>query len=158
MVLVLLGHSAGVNAETANWRALYDRDVLSQQPACLLESATRTVHDGQTTTPMRIVYNGEAFVVVTRSSIDLSYPGVGLRVDHRPAHAIDNVHKDKSVVFRSTAQTLRREFSQGRVAHVALGFWPTWPKGETIVTEFSLLGFHAAYREFLACRKAHNKQ
>lgn len=152
--LCLLLSNSGMAAPTANWHVVQDRDVLTHQPACLLVSEQQTIHDGQTTTPMHIAYNGEAFVVVTHSTIDVTYPRIGLRVDKLPTHAIDKVHREKSAVFASNAERLRKQFSKGRVVRVALGFWPTWPKGETVETEFSLLGFHAAYRDFLTCQKA----
>lgn len=142
-------------ADAPNWKVTQGVDKLSQQSMCLMESARQSVDDGRTTTPMRIVYDGKAFVVLTHSKIDLTYPQVGLHIDKKPMHAIDRVYKETNAVFANETDKIRKQFIKGRVASVALGFWPTWPKSHTVVTRFSLVGFHAAYRDYLACLHTH---
>jgi len=155
-IALLAGVCTQANAaEASNWQVTQGMDKLSQKSMCLLESTSQSVNDGRTTTPMQIVYNGKAFLVLTRSKIDLTYPGLGLHVDGKPVHAIDRIYKGTHVVFESAAENMRMQFIKGKTAYIVLGFWPTWPKSHTIVTRFSLIGFHAAYRKYLACLKTH---
>lgn len=139
-------------AETSGWHAGRGPDPLTQHTQCLLQSDSQTIHDGQTKTPMRIVFNGTAFIITTRSNIDLTYPDLGLTVDDLPTRAIDHVHKATSAVFDTDVARLRSEFSKGRQVQIALGFWPSWPKTDTKVTRFSLQGFRKAYAAFLTCQ------
>lgn len=153
-ILFTGSHTPGIAAESSGWHAVRDQDPLSQKTMCLLESEMQMVHDGQTKTPIRIVFNGQVFIVTTRSNIDLTYPDVGLSVDALPMHPIDRLHKATHAVFESNAEKLRLQFSKGLKAKVALGFWPTWPKTETKVATYSLLGFQTAYAAFLKCQNA----
>lgn len=82
-------------ASTANWSVRLGHDGLRDRSICLLESATLQVHDGQTTTPIKLVYNGEVLIGVTKSNIDLSYQGVGLQVDKRSSYEVDTLHKKR---------------------------------------------------------------
>lgn len=140
-------------AAVKNWSVRIGTDGNHQRATCLLESMTRRVHDGQTTTPVRLVYSGEAIMGMTRSNIDLSYAGVGLQVDDRAVHGIDAVQKKTNVVFNKATAKLLQEFIKGRQASLTLGFWPTWPKTGTVTSRFSLHGFHAAYRDFQYCQQ-----
>jgi hypothetical protein len=136
-----------------NWNVVIGNDALTNQSTCLMESAGQEIFDGQGNTPIKFVYDGKVFYVVTKSSIDLSYPNVGLSVDARAPHSINRVLKEYSVVFDTEAEAIRNEFIRGAEARLALGFWPTWPKGATIVTQFSLYGFKAAYAKWQECQK-----
>jgi hypothetical protein len=151
--IALLASACAEAGDQPAWRAVVGYDPLQEKTACLLESATVTVHDGQFMTPMRILYNGTAFLVTTRSNIDLSYPKVGLQVDAAAPVAIERVHRDTNVIFEHDAQLIKTHFIRGSKARLSLGFWPTWPKGETVTTEFSLIGFTRAHDEFLACEQ-----
>ena len=143
-------------SDTPNWVATQDTNPLTQQRACLLESATQTVNDGRTTTPMHLVFDGKSLLVVTRSKVDLTYPDLGMHVDSKAGMTIDRLHKDTSVVFDKEPDLIRDQFIRGRTAYIALGFWPTWPKSNTVITQFSLMGFTAAYHEFEDCQKTHS--
>jgi hypothetical protein len=155
-IAVLSGLCTQAHAtESSNWQVTQGVDKLSQKSMCLLESASQSVDDGRTTTPMRIVYNGKAFLVLTRAKIDLTYPQVGLHVDKKSVLAIDRVYKETAAVFETDADKIREQFIKGRVAYIALGFWPTWPKSHTVVAHFSLIGFHAAYADYVACLNTH---
>lgn len=157
ILATLLGAmSASVMAnEPPHWSAALGIDPLTQQQACLLESATLTVNDGRTSTPMHLVFDGRSLLVLTRSKIDLSYPAVGMHVDAKSGITIDRLHKDTSVIFDKEPDLIRDQFIRGRTAYVALGFWPTWPRSNTVITQFSLMGFTAAYHEFQDCQKTH---
>jgi hypothetical protein len=155
IALLSTAHLQGQAAEPTNWEVTQGMDKLSQKSMCLLESDSQSVDDGRTTTPMRIVFNGKTFLVMTHSKIDLSYPQLGLHVDSKSVLAIDRVYKETAAVFESDADKIREQFIKGRVAYIALGFWPSWPKSHTVVTRFSLMGFHAAYRDYLGCLNTH---
>lgn len=142
-------------AEESNWQVTQGVDKLSQQSMCLLESVSQKINDGRTITPIRIIYNGKAFLVLTHSKVDLSYPQLGLHIDKKSVHNIDRVYKQTNAVFANDADDIRRQFLKGRVAYISLGFWPSWPKSHTVVTRFSLKGFHAAYTDYLTCLSSH---
>lgn len=136
-----------------NWSVKLGRDGIRDQAICLLESTTLQVHDGQTTTPINLVYNGEVIIAVTKSNIDLSYQGVGLQVDQQAAHAVDSLYKQTRVIFEKTANDIIQEFIKGREVRLVLGFWPSWPKTKTVTSHFSLRGFSHAYRAFQDCQQ-----
>jgi len=102
-------------------------------------------------TPVSLVFTGSALAAVTESNIDLSYPDVGLQVDQEPVIPVDRVERQTIAVFETSADTVRRQFQRGHTARLRLGFWPTWPQTETVVMEFSLLGFTRAHEALLHC-------
>ena len=139
-------------ASDENWRAIIAYDPLQQKTACLLESKSMRVFDGQTDTPLQLVYNGHVFRMTSQSHIDLSYPGVGLRVDGQEPFAVDTVEHRTDLIFSSRADAIKAQFIAGRQAQIAVGFWPTWPRGDTVVARFSLAGFSRAYGAFRHCQ------
>ena len=153
LTLVLFVSAPAFASSAPAWRAVVGQDPLQNKTACLMESMQMTVHDGQTTTPVRFLYNGTAFLVTTKSNIDLTYPNVGLQVDHNAPIAIERLHKETNIVFEHDAEQIRTQFIRGLKAKLSLGFWPTWPQGETVVTEFSLIGYTKAYEAFEHCQR-----
>lgn len=154
--LVAIGVFVAGNAfaqDEPTWRVVVGHDPLQDRTACLMESMRVTVHDGQTTTPMRFSYNGTAFLVTTNSNIDISYPNTGLQVDTHPRIAIERVYKTTNIIFAGDAARIREQFMHGIVAKLSLGFWPTWPQGDTVVAKFSLIGFTRAHEDFLRCQR-----
>ena len=139
-------------AAAENWQVRMGEDGMSSRAVCLLESASVQVHDGQTTTPVKLLYNGELLIALTKSNIDLSYQGVGLQVDGQSPYAVDSLHKETRAIFNKQANDIMQAFIKGREASLVLGFWPTWPKTKTVSTRFSLLGFSRAYQAFLDCQ------
>ena len=150
-LLFLSGIAVGENMH--NWQVVSAKDPLSRQTTCLLTSAVRSTEDGQTTTPVSLVYNGELFVARTDSNIDSSYPDLGIQVGHHERHEIDRLHKATDAVFETSADQLRDEFIRGLSAKLTLGFWPTWPKTRSYTVVFDLRGFTSAYNDFLQCQK-----
>jgi hypothetical protein len=118
-----------------------------------LVSSVKQSNDGQVTTPVSLVYNGNLFMAKTESNIDLSYAELGLQVDDNKSHTIDRLHKKTSAVFETQAPQIRDEFIKGRKARVRLGFWPSWPKTRSYVIEFDLRGFTRAYEALVQCQK-----
>ena len=155
LLLLLLLYASQIHAaDTDNWQAALAEDPLTGKSTCLLISAERQSYDGQGKTAIQLIYNGQALIARTRSNIDLSYPGVGLQVDNYDPQPIDRLLGETSVVFDSQPDKIRDQFIQGRRARLALGFWPTWPKTKTVITEFNLLGFTRAWQRFQQCQKS----
>ena len=136
-----------------NWKVVIDNDPVSKSSECLLESTTHVIEDGQTRTPVKLVYSDSAIYAVTKSHIDLSYPNLGLKVDTDPAHKIERLHKENTAVFANNSKLIHKQFTAGRTAILSLGFWPTWPKTTTRVIEFDLIGYTKAYRQLKKCQK-----
>jgi hypothetical protein len=155
MLFVLLcSVSTGAFAGNSdNWQLVIDKDPLTKQTACLMVSATRTTQDGQTTTPVYLLYDGNTFIAKTKSNIDTSYENTGLQVDLKNPHDIDRILDSSSAVFDLQADAIRDEFIKGLRARLTLGFWPTWPKTKSYTIEFSLRGFTATYNAFQRCKK-----
>lgn len=139
-------------ASDGNWRAVIGYDPLQHMTVCLMESKSLTVFDGQTDTPLRLIYNGRVFRMTSQSHVDLSYPGVGLRVDGQKPFAVDTVENRTDLIFSSRADAVKEQFIAGRQAQIAVGFWPTWPRGDTVIARFSLIGFSRAYDAFRHCQ------
>ncbi|HHJ35618.1 MAG TPA: hypothetical protein ENJ87_07620 [Gammaproteobacteria bacterium] len=140
-------------SERDNWQLEVAADPFSKKSVCLMISATKTTDDGQTTTPVYLIYNGTAFVARTKSNIDLSYEGSGLRVGLRNTHDIDRLLKKSSAVFDTQAGIIRDEFIRGIKATLTLGFWPTWPKTSSHKITFDLRGFTRTYEAFKHCQQ-----
>jgi hypothetical protein len=151
-IFLLLTCLGPAMASDGNWRAVIGYDPLQQMTACLLESKSLTVFDGQTDTPLQLIYNGRVFRVTSQSHVDLSYPGVGLRVDGQELFAVDTVENRTDLIFSSRADAVKEQFIAGRQAQIAVGFWPTWPRGDTVIARFSLIGFSRAYDAFRHCQ------
>jgi hypothetical protein len=152
VLFLYLACVGSVMASEENWRTVIGYDPLQQKTACLLESKSMRVFDGQTDTPLQLVYNGHVFRMTSQSHIDLSYPGVGLRVDGQEPFAVDTVEHRTDLIFSSRADAIKAQFIAGRQAQIAVGFWPTWPRGDTVVARFSLVGFSRAYGAFRHCQ------
>jgi len=151
-IFLLLTCLGPAMASDGNWRAVIGYDPLQHVTACLLESKLLTVFDGQTDSPLQLIYNGSVFRMTSQSHVDLTYPGVGLRVDMQDPFTVDAVENRTDLIFSSRADAIKEQFIAGRQAQIAVGFWPTWPRGDTVVARFSLLGFSRAYTAFRHCQ------
>ena len=152
VLFLYLACVGSVMAGEENWRTVIGYDPLQKKTACLLESKLLTVFDGQTDTPLQLIYNGSVFRMTSQSHVDLTYPGVGLRVDMQDPFTVDAVENRTDLIFSSRADAIKEQFIAGRQAQIAVGFWPTWPRGDTVVARFSLLGFSRAYTAFRHCQ------
>jgi hypothetical protein len=147
------GFAADAMADkTASWLLTMAEDPLSEHTVCLMVSAVKHTEDGQTSTAVTIIYNGREFIAKTQSNIDLSYPDVGLQVDHNKPQKIGHVFKNTNVVFDTNAEQIRDEFIKGLTGRLILGFWPTWPKTKSYAIEFDLHGFTKTYQALRHCQ------
>lgn len=140
------------SAASQNWQVVITKDPVSKQSTCLLISSTKHTEDGQNSTPIKLIYNGEIFIAATDSNIDLSYADVGLQVDDHSRYTIDRLFKNTDAIFETDAERIRDEFKRGLNAKLILGFWPTWPVTKSYAIDFDLRGFTKAYNKFLQCK------
>ncbi|MDH5446045.1 MAG: hypothetical protein OEY52_10835 [Gammaproteobacteria bacterium] len=150
-VLLLNVYAEKVWAE--NWSVRFGSDGQHERSVCLLESSVQRINDGQTMTPVKLVFNGDLMMAQTKSNIDLSYQGVGIQVDGRSIHKVDSLYKKTNAIFDKKAEEMVQEFIKGKQIKLVLGFWPSWPKTQTVSSRFSLQGFTRAYRKFQYCVK-----
>lgn len=140
------------SAASQNWQVVIAKDPVSKQSTCLLISSTKHTDDGQTSTPIKLIYNGEIFITTTDSNIDPRYADVGLQVDDNSRHTIDRLFKKTDAIFETDVERIRDEFKRGLNAKLILGFWPTWPVTKSYAIDFDLRGFTKAYNKFLQCK------
>jgi len=140
-------------SDTPNWKVVYADDPTTRKKTCLMMSASKRIEDGQSTTPVHLIYNGHIFFAKTKSNIDLSYPGLGLKVDNHSQHKISALYKETSAVFTLNTIKIRDQFISGLDAELTLGFWPSWPKTRSFTSHFNLHEFSDTYKRFLKCKK-----
>lgn len=136
----------------SNWKVETGEVPLSDQFGCYMVSSVQHSEDGQSGTPVRIVFNGTQFVVETESNLDLSYPDIGLQVDQNDYHKVDRLFKKVNAVFDSNTNQILDEFIRGLNARMTLGFWPSWPVTKSYQTQFNLRGFTRTYNEMVECQ------
>jgi hypothetical protein len=136
------------------WSAAVTADPLTLQERCLLRSDPQTSADGYGQTPVVIVLNGEALLVVTESQIDTSFGDIELAVDNKTALGkTRRVAKGKIAIFDQEVATIVNRFKTARSVTVWLRFWPTWPATQRFASRFTLKDFGKAYSEFERCRQ-----
>ena len=137
---------------TESWMVSMEEDPINKSNVCLLISKTYTIEDGQTTTPVQLIYNGEKLLAKTKSDIDMTYPNIGLQVDTHDQHKITRVYNKNIAVFADTDHSIHQQFIDGHRARLTLGFWPTWPQTHSRTINFSLIGYTKAHTLFKKCQ------
>jgi len=145
--------SASNNNDNANWKVVFENDPASRKKVCLMVSRKNMMEDGQSKTPVYLIYNGHIFFAKTKSNIDLSYPDLGLQIDKHPQHKISVLYKQSSAAFTSNTVEMRDEFIKGLDARLTLAFWPSWPRTSSFDSHFDLREFNDTYNRFLKCKK-----
>ncbi len=149
LTLVVLGP-----ATSFAWTAAVAKDPVTQQERCLLRSESQTLQDGYGETPVSLVINDEALLVITESQIDPGFGDLELLVDDKAPLKTTKVNKDKILVFDSDRAMLIDQFKAGAWATVYLRFWPTWPATQRFPARFTLKGFSKAYSDFERCHQS----
>ncbi len=134
-----------------NWKVIFSEGPASRKKTCLMTSKTLTMQDGQTGTPVYLIYNGNIFFAKTHSNIDISYSGTGLKIDGHTQHPISVLYRKTNAAFTSHPLKIRNEFITGLDAELTLGFWPSWPKTSSFSVHFDLREFSNTYKRFLNC-------
>lgn len=120
---------------------------------CSLRTKSLTMDDGEGGTPVYLSVGQNGVQAVTKSNIDMEYPGSGLQIDMNPRHNVDKVQKETIAVFEKDWPKLLEEIKSGQHATVTLGFWPTWPMTHTYSVTFDLDHFAAAWRALQTCQQ-----
>lgn len=139
------------------WTAESTQDPLTRQEHCLLRSDTQNLQDGYGETPVTLVFNGEALLVVTTSDIDPGFSDLEIMVDDKVSFKTVKVAKKTIVQFDSDLPSLVEQFKAGSWATVYLRFWPTWPATQRFPAKFTLKGFTKAYSDFERCRQGRSQ-
>ena len=138
----------------AAWTVDVAKDPLTRQEHCMLHSETQTIPDGYGETPVSLVFNGEALLVVMESHIDTGFADLELLVDEQASIKTTKVAKQIIVIFDNDLAALIDQFKKGHETTVYLRFWPTWPATQRFPAKFSLKGFTKAYNDFeQSCRQ-----
>jgi len=145
--------ASNTNSDTENWKVVFEKDPASRKKACLMVSRKNMMEDGQSKTPVYLIYNGRIFFAKTKSNIDLSYPDLGLQIDKQPQNKISVLYKESSAAFTSNTVKMRDDFIKGLDARLTLAFWPSWPKTSSFDSHFDLREFSDTYTRFLKCKK-----
>lgn len=155
LLLILCHLSFTAFAEnTQEWELVTAEDPITYERVCLMVSTTKKMEDGHGKTPITIFYNGESFIIKTKSNIDMSYEKSGIKVDSASTlYSIDKVHRETKAIFKTQAPAMLDAFLNGKQAHILLGFWPTWPKTKLHHIQFDLSYFAEIYPSFLHCKK-----
>jgi hypothetical protein len=148
LTLAVLGPATGFS-----WTDDVTKDPLTRQERCLLRSEVQTIQDGYGETPVSLVINDEALLVVTESQIDPSFGDLEVVVDDKAPLKTAKVAKDKVLVFDHDRAMLIDQFKAGAWATIYLRFWPTWPATQRFPAKFTLKGFTKAYSDFERCRE-----
>jgi hypothetical protein len=140
-------------ALNSNWTLDMGRDPVSGRQRCFLESKTLRIDDGQGGSEISLVFTQDTLRVHTRSNVDMSYDGTGLRVDAEPPFPLQRLFRETDVVFSEKINDIMRQFRNGTSATVTLGFWPTWPVTQAYSARFAIDGYAAASSALQACDK-----
>lgn len=123
------------------------------QSQCVARNAKPIINDGQSSSSA-IVEVTNAFVrVLTDSTIDISYPDTGIKIDDNEQFPLDSVFSDTNVEFDFDVDVLIAQMRKGQKATITLGFWPTWPVTQSYSTEVSLVGFTKVMQKLKSCEQ-----
>ncbi|MDG4582795.1 MAG: hypothetical protein P9E67_01720 [Candidatus Competibacter sp.] len=142
---LLLGLALLTSQAEADWTVAMQRDPLTHQTRCLLSGTPQSTSDGYDTTPVTLVFNGDALLVITESEIDPSFGDLRLAVDENPPIRTDKLDRSMTLVFDRDVPELTQQFRKGREVTAYLRFWPAWPVTQLFPVKFSLIGFSKAH-------------
>ncbi len=135
------------------WFLDRNKDKISNTTRCLLSSQTKNFNDGYSDAQISLQLTANTLLIKTKSSIDLTYPDIGLFIDQNKPFPLENIYKETSILIKKNIEQITSQLRNGEQLTVKLGFWPTWPKTETRSIDFSISDFNEAYQSFLACEK-----
>jgi hypothetical protein len=148
LVLATLGSETG-----AAWTVNIAQDPLTRQEQCMVRSESQTIQDGYGETPVALMFDGQALLVVTESHIDTSFADLALVVDGKAPFHTTKLARQTVIVFDNDIATLIEQLKKGSWVTAYLRFWPTWPPTQRIAARFTLKGFTKAYSEFERCHE-----
>ena len=137
-------------AAAADWAV---RQATAGSPACVLETADITVHDGYQDTWVRLNINDERLLVMTDSNIDTGLGDTALQVDGKAVIPADAAVDEKNLRFDSDMPAIIEQFRKGNRVRVYLRFWPSYPVTQRYEAAFSLAGFTRTWNDYIECRE-----
>lgn len=135
------------------WILDRNQDKISNTTRCILSSREKNFNDGYSDSKMSLQLSADTLLIQTNSTIDLSYPDIGLYIDQNKHFPLEKLFGDSSIVIKKDTRNITAQLLDGEKITVKLGFWPTWPKTETPSIDFLLSGFDEAFQSFLDCEK-----
>jgi len=135
------------------WFLDRNKDKVSNTTRCLLSSQKQNFNDGYSDSKISLQLTSNSLLIKTKSSIDLTYPDVGMSIDQNEHFPLEYLFGETSIIIKKNIQQITSQLLNGKKLTVNLGFWPTWPKKETSHIDFLLSDFNKAYQSFLACEK-----
>lgn len=128
------------------WNVAIERDLLTDQPRCLLRSdPVITAAGHEDTTPVSLIFNGTSLLVLTQSELDDSLADLRLTVDKNPPIQSTKIIQKTALLFDQNFPDLLRQLREGHEATLHLRFWPTWPITQSFPVSFNLTGFTKAH-------------
>ncbi|NOR68103.1 MAG: hypothetical protein GQ532_00125 [Methylomarinum sp.] len=137
----------------STWVLDRKKDSVSNITRCLLISHKKKFNDGYSEATISLQLTSDTFFIKTNSTIDMSYPDIGIFIDQNAPLPLEQLFGDSSILIKQNTKIITTQLLQGNELSIKLGFWPTWPKSETRRIDFSLTDFDKAYQSFLACEK-----
>lgn len=137
----------------STWVLDRKKDSVSNTTRCLLSSHKKKFNDGYSEAIISLQLSADTLFIKTNSTIDMSYPDIGIFIDQNAPLPLEQLFGDSSILIQKNTKIITAQLLQGTELSIKLGFWPTWPKSETRRIDFSLTDFDKAYQSFLACEK-----
>lgn len=135
------------------WFLDRNHDSVSKTTRCLLISQKQNFFDGYTDSTISLQLSKNTLLIKTNSTIDLSYPDIGIYIDQNTPFPLEKLFGDSSILIRQNTQDITSQLLDGQKLTIKLGFWPTWPQTQTHSIDFALADFDKAYQSFQACEK-----
>ena len=135
------------------WFLDRNNDKISNTTRCLLSSRKVKFNDGYSDSIISLELTTNTLLIKTNSSIDMSYPDIGIYIDQKEPFPLEELFGDSSILIKQNTKKITSQLLDGEMLTIKMGFWPTWPKTETRSIDFALSNFDNAYQSFLACEK-----
>jgi len=125
----------------------------SSQDHCSLKTISVSMDDGAGKTPIYLELTNNAWMIQTKSDIDMTYPDTGLFPSNGTQIPLESVVKDTRIAITEQKQQLTDALKSSESIRVALGFWPTWPVSETRSKTISVAHFPQALSAWEICNQ-----
>lgn len=125
----------------------------SSQNHCSLKTIAVSMDDGAGKTPIYLELTNNAWLIQTKSDIDMTYPDIGLFLSNGTQIPLESVVKDTRIAITKQKQQLTDALKTSERIRVALGFWPTWPVSKTRSKTISVAHFPQAFSAWETCNQ-----
>lgn len=133
---------------------IHDTWILESDLAnCTLRTVPAKLDDGAGMTPISLQLTKDAWMINTKSDIDLSYTGTGLFLDNGAQMNLETLVKDTNIAITKQRQALTQAMKSATSVKVSLGFWPTWPVSEAKTINLPVTHFAQAHQAWEVCNQ-----